>query len=195
MAPELVGRAYEPYAWAHVRRLLLPKTRYHVYYQHVPGSEIVSILSIWGAVRGRAPRRPRRLHLRPRDRRGYRAPDDQGSPDRTAVVDPAAVPCGPSVGWPLYRDPQRGSGGIWDLLAQLAPEAIRQQNPFRIRCRGEGNFRLPPSAQRSIAGPCPPSVSMALCGDAGSWQRAQAPAPREQAHRSLSCLRSRTRSR
>lgn len=40
-----------------VRRLLLPRTRYHVYY--VQHEDVVLVLAVWSAVRGRGP------HLRP----------------------------------------------------------------------------------------------------------------------------------
>jgi len=39
-----------------LRRLLLPKSRYHVYYAHNARREEVLILAVWSAVRGRGPR-------------------------------------------------------------------------------------------------------------------------------------------
>lgn len=39
-----------------LRRLLLPKSRYHVYYTHNPKREDVVILAVWSAVRGKRPR-------------------------------------------------------------------------------------------------------------------------------------------
>jgi plasmid stabilization system protein ParE len=38
-----------------VRRLLLPRTRYHVYYVYQEERDEVWILSVWSAVRGRRP--------------------------------------------------------------------------------------------------------------------------------------------
>jgi plasmid stabilization system protein ParE len=46
-----LGRRYEPRPG--VRRLLLPRTRYHVYF--VEESERVLVVAIWGANRGRGP--------------------------------------------------------------------------------------------------------------------------------------------
>ena len=37
-----------------LRRLLLPRTRYHVYYVHDPTGEVL-VLAVWSAVRGRGP--------------------------------------------------------------------------------------------------------------------------------------------
>jgi len=37
------------------RRTLMAETRYHVYYR-VVGPDLVRVLAIWSAVRGRAPR-------------------------------------------------------------------------------------------------------------------------------------------
>lgn len=39
-----------------LRRILLPVTRYHVYYTHAKGDAVVLVLAIWSAVRGRRPR-------------------------------------------------------------------------------------------------------------------------------------------
>jgi plasmid stabilization system protein ParE len=38
-----------------VRQLLLPKTRYHLYYVHHEEKRVVEILSVWSAVRGKKP--------------------------------------------------------------------------------------------------------------------------------------------
>lgn len=53
-APQL-GSAYEVMPGREHRRLLMPETRYHVYYR-VVGSERVRVVAIWSAVRGRGPR-------------------------------------------------------------------------------------------------------------------------------------------
>jgi plasmid stabilization system protein ParE len=50
-----VGGVYETVAGLEYRRLLLPETRYHVYYR-VVGPEHVRVLAVWSAVRGRGPR-------------------------------------------------------------------------------------------------------------------------------------------
>jgi plasmid stabilization system protein ParE len=39
-----------------LRRLLLPATRYHVYYVHEMEADEVVVLAVWNAVRGRSPR-------------------------------------------------------------------------------------------------------------------------------------------
>ena len=50
-----VGNVYEAVAGLEYRRLLLPETRYHVYYR-VVGTDRVRVLAVWSAVRGRGPR-------------------------------------------------------------------------------------------------------------------------------------------
>jgi plasmid stabilization system protein ParE len=57
-SPEM-GRAYRDSGVARVQRLILRATRYHVYY--VTDGELVTVLAVWSAVRGRGPRlfRPR----------------------------------------------------------------------------------------------------------------------------------------
>lgn len=50
----LAGRRYPLYPSADVRRVLMPKTRNHVYYV-VEGQE-VRALAVWGAVKGSGPR-------------------------------------------------------------------------------------------------------------------------------------------
>jgi plasmid stabilization system protein ParE len=54
-APQ-VGRRYLRRSIPGLRRLLLPSTRYHVYYVHAAGSDTCVILAVWSAVRGRGPR-------------------------------------------------------------------------------------------------------------------------------------------
>jgi plasmid stabilization system protein ParE len=39
-----------------VRRLLLPRSRYHVYYEVDDANRVVTILAIWHAMRGQGPR-------------------------------------------------------------------------------------------------------------------------------------------
>ncbi len=39
-----------------VRRVLMPKTRSHVYYVHYPAQELVRIISVWGGPRGAGPK-------------------------------------------------------------------------------------------------------------------------------------------
>jgi plasmid stabilization system protein ParE len=39
-----------------LRRVMLPRTRYHLYYCFEPGDDHALVLSIWSAVRGRGPR-------------------------------------------------------------------------------------------------------------------------------------------
>ena len=58
-APE-IGRRYRRKDIAGLRRLLLPATRYHVYYVFDRDAASIVILAIWSGVRGRTPqfRRP-----------------------------------------------------------------------------------------------------------------------------------------
>ena len=51
--PEM-GRRYAPAGVPGLRRVLLRATRYHVYY--VTDGDLVTVLAIWSAVRGRSPR-------------------------------------------------------------------------------------------------------------------------------------------
>lgn len=53
-APEM-GVPYEPKAGLGVRRLLLQRTKYHLYYAHDRGHDILGVLAIWSSRRGRAP--------------------------------------------------------------------------------------------------------------------------------------------
>ena len=52
-SPE-VGLVYQAQPGRLHRRVLMPKTRYHVYYR-VIAPDHARIVAIWGAVRGRAP--------------------------------------------------------------------------------------------------------------------------------------------
>lgn len=49
------GRKYERHRVAGIRRLLLRRSRYHVYYQHDDAADQVHVLAVWGAERGRGP--------------------------------------------------------------------------------------------------------------------------------------------
>ena len=53
-APD-IGRPYRDSSAPGLRRLLLPITRYHVYYVHDTENGAVVVLAIWSAVRGRGP--------------------------------------------------------------------------------------------------------------------------------------------
>jgi plasmid stabilization system protein ParE len=53
-APQL-GSAYQVVAGQEHGRLLMPRTRYHVYYR-VVGRDRVRVVAVWSAVRGRGPR-------------------------------------------------------------------------------------------------------------------------------------------
>ena len=49
-----IGSSYEAMPGREHRRLLMPQTRYHVYYR-VTGPERVRVVAIWSAVCGRGP--------------------------------------------------------------------------------------------------------------------------------------------
>ena len=53
-APD-AGRRYRALRLPGLRRLLLPATRYHVYYVHGANWRECIVLAVWSAVRGRAP--------------------------------------------------------------------------------------------------------------------------------------------
>jgi plasmid stabilization system protein ParE len=55
--PEM-GRRYLAAGIPGLRRVLLRATRYHVYY--VSDGDLVTVLAVWSAVRGRSPRLRRR---------------------------------------------------------------------------------------------------------------------------------------
>ncbi len=50
----LLGSVYEVVSGQEHRRLLMPRTRYHVYYRIV-AADVVRIVAVWSAVRGRGP--------------------------------------------------------------------------------------------------------------------------------------------
>ncbi|WP_317987820.1 type II toxin-antitoxin system RelE/ParE family toxin [Hyalangium gracile] len=52
--PDL-GRRYSHPRVPGVRRLLMPRTRYHLYYVHDEQGRVVIVLALWSAVRGRGP--------------------------------------------------------------------------------------------------------------------------------------------
>ena len=58
-APD-IGRRYPNPEVPGVRRLLLPRSRHHVYYVHEAGHGEVVVLAVWGAVRGSGPQLGRR---------------------------------------------------------------------------------------------------------------------------------------
>jgi plasmid stabilization system protein ParE len=53
-ATPLSGSAYQATPGREHRRMLMPETRYHVYYR-VAGPDCVRVVAIWSAVRGRGP--------------------------------------------------------------------------------------------------------------------------------------------
>ena len=50
----LLGSVYEVVRGQEHRRLLMPRTRYHVYYRIV-AADVVRIVAVWSAARGRGP--------------------------------------------------------------------------------------------------------------------------------------------
>ena len=65
-----VGQRYRVRGVPGLRRMLLPRTRYHVYYTHDPEARLVVVVAVWGAVRGHGPPLRRRRHRGPRKRPG-----------------------------------------------------------------------------------------------------------------------------
>jgi hypothetical protein len=55
-APEMVGSPYLERHGTLVRRILLPKTNNHVYYEIDRVNGVVMILAVWGAPKGRGPK-------------------------------------------------------------------------------------------------------------------------------------------
>lgn len=51
-----MGTIYGEREGVPIRRVLLPKTRSHVYYEVDDAAGIVMILAVWGAPRGRGPK-------------------------------------------------------------------------------------------------------------------------------------------
>jgi plasmid stabilization system protein ParE len=54
-ADELAGTPYHSRSVHGVRRVLCPRTRYHVYYVIDEDLEAAVILAVWGGMRGRGP--------------------------------------------------------------------------------------------------------------------------------------------
>jgi plasmid stabilization system protein ParE len=50
-----IGIPYRRGGMRHLRRLRLCRTPYQIYYQYLPGSDVVSIVAAWSAVRRRRP--------------------------------------------------------------------------------------------------------------------------------------------
>ena len=53
--PEL-GSIYSEHPTGVVRRVLLPRTRHHLYYRYQPRCDELTVLAIWGTPKGRAPK-------------------------------------------------------------------------------------------------------------------------------------------
>lgn len=49
------GRPFPRGRFPRLRVLLMPRTRYHVYYEHDTAAGVVLVRAVWGAVRGRRP--------------------------------------------------------------------------------------------------------------------------------------------
>jgi plasmid stabilization system protein ParE len=50
-----LGTRYQARSGRELRRLLLPKTKNHVYFEVHPEQQLVTIHAVWGAPRGRGP--------------------------------------------------------------------------------------------------------------------------------------------
>lgn len=55
-APLLVGSVFQVADDRKIRRVLLPKTQQFLYYTVEPGGGLVTVITVWGAARGRGPR-------------------------------------------------------------------------------------------------------------------------------------------
>ena len=55
MSP-LIGKAYPEALVPDVRRLLIGRSRYHIYWEVDAGSQVVTVLAVWHARRGSGPR-------------------------------------------------------------------------------------------------------------------------------------------
>jgi plasmid stabilization system protein ParE len=53
--PEL-GSVYTTHRTSTVRRVLLARTEYHLYYRYIARREAITVLAVWGATRRRGPR-------------------------------------------------------------------------------------------------------------------------------------------
>ncbi|MRG92307.1 type II toxin-antitoxin system RelE/ParE family toxin [Polyangium spumosum] len=54
-APEM-GAPYAPRADRGVRRLLLRRTQYHIYYVYDRDKKVIGVLAIWSCLRGKPPK-------------------------------------------------------------------------------------------------------------------------------------------
>ena len=54
-AAPLLGSLYNAQGGREHRRVLMPTTRFHVYYRIV-STEVIRVVAIWSAIRGRGPR-------------------------------------------------------------------------------------------------------------------------------------------
>ena len=50
-----IGVRYSSQKFANVRRLLMPRTRYHVYYAVDEIHRVVNVIAVWHAARGKGP--------------------------------------------------------------------------------------------------------------------------------------------
>jgi len=50
-----IGRPVRHSRRRNLRRVLLPRAGYHIFYQHDVATDVIRIAAIWGAVRGRPP--------------------------------------------------------------------------------------------------------------------------------------------
>jgi len=53
----LIGKAYPDAPVPEVRRLLIGRSRYHIYWEVDAGSDTVTVLAVWHVRRGSGPRR------------------------------------------------------------------------------------------------------------------------------------------
>jgi plasmid stabilization system protein ParE len=49
------GRLHDRRKQVHVRKVLMPRSRYHLYYEVNPASRLVTILAVWHVSRGQEP--------------------------------------------------------------------------------------------------------------------------------------------
>jgi plasmid stabilization system protein ParE len=49
------GRPYPRPRYPDLRRLVLTRTRYHIYYEYLPAEDVVWVEDVWSAVRGEDP--------------------------------------------------------------------------------------------------------------------------------------------
>jgi hypothetical protein len=57
MAPE-AGSLYPEKAAQGIRRVLLPKTQYYIYYMYDQEASLIGVLAVWSCLRGRPPGLP-----------------------------------------------------------------------------------------------------------------------------------------